>query len=187
MCSVLFSSVFSAFLQCAQCFSPVCPVPTVINQALDLHHLLPPAPHSILLQGKLALYAINTHTERKTHNKLSPKDFDTPQIILQVNLAITLVALISLLTMWSFYWNARLRGGLANWPWMYSSTGSAKFWQFVRHRLTTPPAPQAPTACVPSHSQPSSYLHCSVAYFCISHDNQICRFQPICWLRQSCS
>ena len=141
-------------------FSPLCSAvlcPPVINQALDLHHLLPPAPLSILLQGKLALYAINT--QRRKHIISSRRQ--------------TLIPLRSF-SKWDLlshkyhvlahgvhllFVECQAEGGLANWPWMHSSGGSAKFWQFVRHRLTTHPAPRAPTVCLPSplhpHSQPS--------------------------------
>ena len=56
-------------LCCSAHWTPPCTAVhprSVINQALELRHLLPPAPQSILLRGKLTLYAINTHI--LTHN-----------------------------------------------------------------------------------------------------------------------
>ena len=81
---------------------------------------------------------------------------------------------MSLLIVCSSLWNAtKAEGGLANWPWLHSTSGSAKFRQFVQsnqkicteeHWLTNPQDPRAPTECAPSppihvcphpHSQPS--------------------------------
>ena len=82
-CSAVLVWLFST-VQCSA-------VPTCDKSGFGPPPPFAPGPPLYSSSGKAGALC-NQHTEKKTHNKLSPADFDTPQIILQVRLAITQIS-----------------------------------------------------------------------------------------------
>ena len=79
-------------LQCCACLAFLrSAVPTCDKSGFGPPPPFAPGPPLYSSSGKAGALC-NQHTEKKTHNKLSPADFDTPQIILQVRLAITQIS-----------------------------------------------------------------------------------------------